>query len=119
MAAGVIASLVSSYSSETAENALSGIAGKYENLRCKEAANEMKKELIKRNQHGSVITFTGGRGYILSESKNKVISENGIHVGILYKGRVYDNVPPFGLTKQQWINDYSGTGIKKVTEIPF
>jgi len=120
-AAGVIASLVSGYAAKTAGNALPGIASKYGNFKCKEAANAMKKELIKRNQHGAVITitFVGGRGYIWSESKQKVISENGIHVGILYKGRVYDNVHPFGLTKQKWINDFSGTGIRNITEIPF
>ena len=54
-----------------------------------------------------------------SESKQKVISENGVHVGVLYEGMVYCNVHPEGMTKEQWINDFYGTGIKTVAEIKF
>lgn len=100
---------------QTAEG-LGRIAGGYGNLRCKEAAKAMQGYLKKRNEHGSIITITfiGGRGYIWSELTSQVISENGVHVEIQYKGFVFCNVHPYGLPKRQWINDFHGTGEKRL-----
>lgn len=114
-------SIITSAIAAKAANELGKIAGKYGTLKCKEAADAMKKYLQKNKLKGSVITITitGGRGYIWSDIKKRTISENGVHVGILYQGRVYCNIHPAGLTKSRWINDFNGYGIKKVTEIKF
>lgn len=64
------------------------------------------------------ITFIGGRGYIWSDIKQDVISENGVHVGMLFNGIIYCNVHPFGLPEAIWIEDFHGTGEKIVSKIP-
>ena len=60
----------------------------------------------------------GGRGYIWSDIKGKTISENGVHIGVLYNGIVYCNVHPFGLPEIVWTEDFHGTGNKIVTKVP-
>jgi len=103
-------------------NELGKIAGKYGNLKCKEAASAMQNYLKKCKLHGAVITITFSdpkRGWIWSESKKKVISENGVHVGVLYQGVVHCNVHPLGLPEQTWINDFYGNGKKNVSKVKF
>ena len=65
------------------------------------------------------ITFLGGRGYIWSDIKGRTISENGIHMGVVYNGMVYCNVHPFGLPEVAWVNDFYATGTRCVVKIPF
>ena len=105
-----------------AEKALPGIARKYGNLKCKEAAKAMQKELTKLKLPGAIVTITFSdkkRGWIWSESKKRTISENGIHVGVLFNGRIYCNVHPTGLAKNTWIKDFYGNGYKNVITMPF
>lgn len=48
--------------------------------------------LKKNKQHGYLITLTwepSNSGYIWSDYAKKVAGDNGLHVGVLYKGRVY------------------------------
>lgn len=47
------------------------------------------------------ITYPAKQGYIISNIHGgKVISSNGVHVGICYNGFVYCNVHPTGLKKK-------------------
>ena len=101
---------------------LGDIAGSYGTFKCKEAADAMQKHLQKKGLHGSVITLTfpdANYGFVISLSKNETISENGLHRGIEFNGIVYCNVHPYGLPKQQWINDFMAVGRRKINEIPF
>lgn len=77
--------------------------------------------LTKYSQHGEIITITyiGGRGYIWSDMKGATISDNGIHIGVVYQGMVYCNVHPFGLPENLWIDDFYSTGTRIVTKTPF
>ncbi|MDR1630579.1 MAG: hypothetical protein LBS36_10275 [Oscillospiraceae bacterium] len=95
---------------------LGRIARKYGNLKCVEAATDMQEYLIKNKLHGYAISLVfPTMSYVESISKNKIISENGIHVGILYNGIVYCNVHPTGLPEQVWINDFADAAYNKPT----
>ena len=115
-----IASTNSSFSATTVEEQLAQTAGKFGNLQCFLAKDAMLALLLKMNLHGSVIELTFPGDYVWSITYSRTISENGRHVGILYKGKVYCNVHPYGLPKEKWINDFdSANGEPLITEIPF
>ena len=71
------------------------------------------KHLKKIGQNGKRINLqckldTGENwlGYIYSNTFDKIISENGKHVAILYNNKVYDNLYPKGIDYSDWIKDF-------------
>ncbi|MFD2329461.1 RHS repeat-associated core domain-containing protein [Cohnella sp. GCM10020058] len=100
---------------------LSKIAGKYRNcnLTCTDAAKDMKAYMVKNGIKGMQVEvkYEGGRGWIWSDSAGKSISENGYHTGILYEGKVYDNIHPNGIEYQKWLDDLHATGTRKTKDI--
>jgi hypothetical protein len=93
--------------------ALTGVAGKYGNYKCVEAAAAMQKYLEENKKNGTVITlnfpaFNERLNYVWSLSKNMSISSNGIHMGVMYKGTVFCNIHPAGLPFEQWYKDFIG-----------
>ena len=102
------------------ESDITSIAQSFGTFQCREAADSIAEYLRKNNQSAELITitFVGGRGYIWSDIKGKTISENGVHIGVLYNGIVYCNVHPFGLPEIVWTEDFHGTGNKIVTKVP-
>lgn len=111
------------YPEEAAENDedISEIAEGFNVGECVQAADAIKESLKSKNLHGAIIEiqFTGGKGYIWSESRQMVISINGYHCGVLYNGLVYCNVHPYGLPKEVWISDFWSTGSESIREIYF
>ena len=99
------------------ERELGEIASGYPNLKCKEAAAAMASYLKKNNKKYKVIkiTFTGGPGFVYSNIYDKQISENGVHVGIVYNKIAYCNVHPYGLPVKVWVNDFEAVGKRTVT----
>lgn len=62
--------------------------------------------------HGAIVTINYETlpGYVVSDIHGgKVISDNGFHVGVLYEGKIYCNVHPYGLPEQEWVDDFHGT----------
>lgn len=110
----------SSLGKKNYEKGLNDIASSFGNLKCVEATECMAEYLRRNGQKAEIITitYTGGFSFIWSVSKCKVISENYIHVGLLYNGIVYCNVHPYGLPESSWIADFDGTGNKYVTKVP-
>ena len=110
-------------SSTIIRKGLSGIAGNYGNLECDKAAEEMRKYLRRKNEHGAIIILKFlNSSFVLSEKDTSTaISETGIHMGVLYQGTVYCNVYPTGLPEKTWINSfYDASGLPPiVTKIPF
>ena len=47
--------------------------------------------------------------YILSDriGENESITENGQHYGVEVRGRIFDNLSPEGLLKEDWLKDFS------------
>ena len=93
--------------------------------KCQDAVNEMVDYLTKNKQNGSIITLMWDprdSGYIWSDFAGKAAGDYGLHVGVLYEGRVYCNVHPYGLPKQQWIDDFNCLPPAKklpALEVPF
>ncbi len=99
-------------------NGLGSIAKGFGYGLCISAAIKMQQYLQNNNQKGAIVTvtFSGfyGRNYVLSASKNIPVGDNGIHMGVLWNGKIYCNIHPFGLPEQVWINDFIGLGTKTV-----
>lgn len=105
--ANTIAKLVAIYATVTATTALPRIAKKYGNLKCKEAADAMKKELVKRKLPGAFVDLyfpRSFRGYVVSDRYgwNKAISYNGHHYGIFFNNKIYCNIYPEGVASGTW-----------------
>lgn len=100
---------------------IGNITRRHDDYECIETADEVVAFLKKNNQHGSIITikYPSYPGYVFSVMYNKLVSTNGRHRGVCYKGTVYCNVHPFGLPKQTWINDFVADGKREVFEIQF
>ncbi len=92
-------------------------------FQCKEAAAAALKTLQKNNKHGYVIQIQfsgiGNHNNIWSDTAKCVISENGFHCGVAYKGLVYCNIHPYGLPESVWLEDFVGFGEREVVRIPF
>jgi RHS repeat-associated protein len=105
-AAGVIADLVAVYASDAAKS-LPGIAGKYDNFECEDAAEAMKAELIKRRLRGAIVDLVfpnAYRGFVVSNRLGwgTAISHTGHHFGVYYKGNIYCNIYPEGIPAGLW-----------------
>uniref|UniRef100_A0A4Y8PV14 Tox-PL-2 domain-containing protein n=2 Tax=Paenibacillus athensensis TaxID=1967502 RepID=A0A4Y8PV14_9BACL len=63
----------------------------------------LERFLTKNGLKGEQISVKyDSNGFIVSDSYGtKAISENGYHTGILYEGKVYDNIHPEGMPYQQ------------------
>lgn len=61
-----------------------------------ECANKIKDSLEDMELHEEQISIKFKGDYIWSNTADKVISENGFHIGILYDGKVYDNIDTAG-----------------------
>lgn len=74
--------------------------------------NKQKYEVI-------TITYKGGPGFVYSNMYDRLISENGVHVGIVYNNIAYCNVHPYGLTVRTWVNDFEAVGSRTVTPLKY
>ncbi len=109
------------------DDILSGIAGKFGNFKCVEASDAMLIALKSKRRHGNIVTLKVEdenekliSTYIWSESRGMNISENGIHKGIEYKGKIYCNVHPLGLPEKAWKADFMApVGVLQLHRIPF
>lgn len=68
-----------------------------------------------------VLRFKGGKGFILSKTQGTTepIAGDGVHRGILFNGRVYDNIHKRGLPLEAWLDDFEGLGERTVERHPF
>ena len=113
-----LSALKLAFSIASAKSAIEGIAESYGIFKCLEAAKAMEAELKKRKLPYSFVklTITGDRGFVMSYSYSdtECISKNGQHFGILFEGKIYCNIHPFGLYENEWIADFYGLGYKTV-----
>jgi hypothetical protein len=47
------------------------------------------------------------------------ITQNGCHYGVEAFGKVFDNLPDTGVSKQMWLNDFECLGSFDIEEWPF
>ncbi len=97
---------------------LTKIANKYDDFQCVECAEEMKSFLLKKGIQPEQVQIQfsgiGAHNNVWSESLGRVISYNGYHTGIVYKGIVYDNLFKTGLAYSSWVDDFIGFGVKNL-----
>ena len=97
---------------------LTKIAEKYDDFQCVQCADEMKSFLDAKGVKYKQVELQYGalkNGKIVySDSLGRAISYNGYHTGILYKGKVYDNLFKTGIKLNEWLNDLMGFGSKMV-----
>jgi len=103
---------------------LTNVAKDYGILRCVEATDAMVKYLQNNNKNGGIVTiqFSGGirDNYVISSMNPTIaISSNGRHMGVLFQGKIYCNIHPYGLPTEQWISDFLGVGEKSVSIVYF
>jgi len=91
-------------------NELRVIAKGFDLYQCDDAAEAMRAALIKRGKQGAIIDlyFSSSSDVFIHDSiaGTKNISSTGIHVGVLFNGRVYCNVFPGGLPEAEWLESF-------------
>lgn len=65
------------------------------------------------------ISYPVKLGFIWSDTRGETISTNGFHIGVSFQNIVYCNVHPYGLLKEEWLNDFHGVGPRTVIETDF
>lgn len=96
------------------EDKIGEIASSFGMFECTEAVACMVEYLKEKGESAEIITiqYPTYPGNIRSDIRGTTISYNGIHIGVLYKGKIYCNVHPYGLPEIAWINDFVGIGEK-------
>ncbi|MFK0734057.1 MAG: papain fold toxin domain-containing protein [Gloeotrichia echinulata IR180] len=91
------------------------IVREFELYKCDECATAVMQWLKENGIDGKIILIRTARRkeyYILSKRLerrgiNESITLNGKHYGVEVRGRVFDNLSMEGLTRENWIDDFS------------
>jgi hypothetical protein len=106
---------VSQLSDEEIYQELGKIVREFELYKCEECATAVMQWLKENCIEGKIIflrTKKRKEYYILSKRLerrgiNESITLNGKHYGVEVRGRVFDNLSTDGLTREDWIDDFS------------
>ncbi|MEC4818993.1 MAG: papain fold toxin domain-containing protein [Scytonema sp. PMC 1069.18] len=103
---------MSRLSTEEIYQTLGNIASQFKNLECDKCAMALKSWSDANGIEGTIIKLkTKKRNdfFIISNrySESESITENGIHYGVEVLGLVFDNLSRQGLSRNDWINDFS------------
>jgi hypothetical protein len=91
-----------------------------ERFRCMECAEEIKNMLIGKGLKGQQVKVQySAQHWIWSDFARDSISQNGFHTGILFEGKIYDNIHTNGISLEDWLNDLDSLGERTVTYIDF
>jgi hypothetical protein len=106
-------------------NELWEIAKSYKMFECDTAGSAMRAAMIKAKKQGALVNiYYPNETYIYSEIPDKGktnVSTTGIHVGVLYNGRIHCNVYPKGLPEKEWLESFFINSDKRprVEYLPF
>lgn len=101
---------------------LTEISKKFGIFQCQACANDMQRWLEKHDVRGIRIKISAyASDFIISErvGSHTTITKNGIHYGIEVRGKVFDNLPNTGISRQVWLNDFDCIGGFEIGETPF
>jgi RHS repeat-associated protein len=108
---------------KTPSSIIPAIAKQFKNLHCADCADAIVDALKKEGISGEIITLQANqtkRGFIFSETADKIISENGMHRGVLVDGKIYDNIHTEGIDYDDWLKDFDVFGgFKEPTKTDF
>lgn len=99
-----------------------GVSKKFGFFQCLQFAKALKKELDGKRLRSEIVALTCVSPHmILREDRvlngtlrkrGFTISETKKHIGILYQGKVYDNIYWEGVELSTWMTIYDGMGIR-------
>jgi bacterioferritin-associated ferredoxin len=98
------------------------IASRFGLFQCQACADEMRQWLQSQNMAGVYLTLVAySSDFIISErvGSNTSITQNGRHYGVEAYGKVFDNLPGVGLSKQEWLDDFECLGGFELEESSF
>ena len=98
------------------------LAEQYQLFQCQTCADDLQHWLKMHHILGVYIKIVARNGdFIISERVGSDISitQNGCHYGIEVAGKVFDNLPNSGLTKQEWLSDFECVGGFEIEESSF
>ncbi len=104
--------MTSEWSDEEIHQHVANIIRVFGLLKCAECAEAVKSWLKQNGINGThlKLTIIGRGNFILSErwdGSRESITENGTHYGVEVRSKVFDNLSTTGLSRQDWINDFS------------
>ncbi|MCF3626248.1 hypothetical protein L2E65_15805 [Planktothrix agardhii 1801] len=111
----------SQFTDEQIYQQIAKIIQRYKLLECAECAAAIKNWL-KANQINGIhlkIKLVGRGLFIVSkrwDNGQTSITQNGTHYGIEARGKVFDNLSTFGLTREQWVADFDCPSGKFIIE---
>jgi hypothetical protein len=87
------------------------IVSKFELYQCYECAKVVMQWLTENEIEGKLIelkTRYHDQDYIISDrvGNDQSITINGKHYGVEVRGRVFDNLSPQGMTREDWLKDF-------------
>jgi hypothetical protein len=87
----------------------------YPLLECDKCALSVMRWLNKRGIEGKILRLRTKRrseNFITSDryGLDESITENGTHYGVEIIGKVFDNLSPEGLSREDWVKDFSCLG---------
>ena len=90
---------------------IGNIVGQFELYQCYECARAVMRWLTDNEIEGKVIelkTRYHDEDYIISDrlGNDESITINGKHYGVEVRGRVFDNLSPEGMMRDDWLKDF-------------
>ena len=109
-------------SDEAIHRHLTLIASQYKILQCHSCAKEMMTWLKKNSISGILLKIRAKIGYFMVSHRvggHQSITRNGTHYGVEVRGKVFDNLPGIGMSREEWVNDFDSIGGFVLTEEKF
>lgn len=106
---------MSEFSDEEIYREIGAIVSQYDILKCDECAKAVLKWLAENGIAGKLLKLKTKyrEEFILSTrlerwgGTNESITTNGTHYGVEVRGLVFDNLSTEGLSREDWVNDFS------------
>ncbi|XWK88282.1 MAG: papain fold toxin domain-containing protein [Phormidium sp.] len=97
------------------------IVSQFQNLECDICAKAVMQWLKEKGLKGKIIKLRTRKRrdfFIISDrfSPNESVTDNGTHYGVEILGLVFDNLSREGMTREDWLNDFSCASGGFITE---
>lgn len=107
---------------QTIHHQVARIASQYRIFECEACAYEIRKWLKRKHIAGTYLTIRARMGDFIISTRvggHTSITLNGFHYGVEVRGKVFDNLPDTGVSKEVWLNDFACFAGFELTEESF
>ena len=106
---------MSDFSDEDIYREIGAIVSQYDILKCDLCAKTVLKWIAENGIAGKLLKlktkyreeFILSTRLEISEGTNESITTNGTHYGVEVRGLVFDNLSTEGMSREDWVNDFS------------